>query len=216
MTTQHDLRVSNPKNVLFYLRRRCVTLRDAASTLRPMNRELEAMSKETSAVWGAIWTFYCDLRQITKNTNLSAGRVLKPEVVQYESSGTRWTAVTVLPYTYWCAQCARLPCRAAVRPPVRLLVCTARTAKFWCGTAPGDSCCSCNTNRTCQQATAARPSGKGRALGTEEGRMGSGLLGVCTGGQKRSGWAKFGFWRAALWPSFDRVGRAAFWRKMWS
>jgi hypothetical protein len=50
MTTQHDLRVSNPKNVRFYLRRRCVTLRDAASTLRPMNRELEAMSKETSAV----------------------------------------------------------------------------------------------------------------------------------------------------------------------
>jgi hypothetical protein len=62
---------------------------------------------------------------------------------------------------------------------------------------------------------AARPSGKGRALGTEEGRvMGSGLLGVWSGEEIRSGWAKFGFWRAALWRSFDSVGRAVFWRKM--
>lgn len=64
---------------------------------------------------------------------------------------------------------------------------------------------------------AAHPSGKGRALGTEEGRMmGSGLLGVCIEGEKRSGWAKFGFWRAELWRSFDCVGRAALGRKMLS
>ena len=70
-------------------------------------------------------------------------------------------------------------------------------------------------NRSCQQAMTARPSGKGRALGTEEGRvMGSGLLGVCSGEEIRSGWAKFRFWRAALWRSFYSVERAAFWREM--
>ena len=62
---------------------------------------------------------------------------------------------------------------------------------------------------------AARPSDRGWALGTEEGRMmGSGLLGVCSGGEERNGWAKFGFSMAALRRSFDRVGRAAFRRKM--
>jgi len=106
------------------------------------------------------WRCTAIFRQITENTNLRAGRVLNPEVVQYESSGTRLNAVNVLPCTYWCAQCARSPCRAAVCPPDRLLVCRARTAKSWCGTFPGDSCCSCNTNNTCQQAMAARPSGK--------------------------------------------------------
>jgi hypothetical protein len=38
--------------------------------------------------------------QTTKNTNMRAGRVLNPEVVQYKSSGTRLAAVTVLLCTY--------------------------------------------------------------------------------------------------------------------
>jgi len=47
MTTQHGLRISKPPNVLFFI---YTVGASHYATPRPMNRELEAMSKETSAV----------------------------------------------------------------------------------------------------------------------------------------------------------------------
>jgi hypothetical protein len=46
--------------------------------------------------------------------------------------------------------------------------------------------------------------------GVQGSVMGSGLLEVCSRGQKLSVWAEF------VLRNFDRVGRAAFWRKICS